>query len=95
MIPAPRPHGNQRSSEPRVRLCGGPWIDAATMNKFTEWHQAGVPYGDIIDRLTAYAVATKFSVVTKKKNRATPKNAPGSKLAGDFPKPADGRLHLC
>lgn len=78
--PAEHKHGNLLGDAPRVRLCGGPFIDAATMSDLKAWQARGASYGVAIDRLAQHAKASGFDPVTNKvlrqktKNRTTPKS---------------------
>lgn len=81
--PAPAPHGNQRADLPRVRLCGGPFMDAHCIAQMIEWQKRGASYGEILDRMVINAQRTGFDPVTdsfvkqtkskETKNRPTPK----------------------
>ena len=59
-----RRHPNQRGTEHRVRLNGGPWVDPTTLATMARWNAAGVSYGALIDRLAAYAVAHGYDPTT-------------------------------
>lgn len=79
--PAEHKHGNLLGDAPRVRLCGGPFIDAATMSDLKAWQARGTSYGVAIDRLAQHAKTTGFDPVvnrivssTQKKTRTTPKS---------------------
>lgn len=92
--PVPSPelpkHGNLIGDTPRVRLCGGPFIDAHTMADLKNWQARGTSYGVAIDRLVKFAHQAGFDPVTelfvkqtktrtpfplqKTKNRTTPKS---------------------
>jgi hypothetical protein len=61
-----QPHHNQKGPEPRVRLGGGPFIDPITKKQLDIWHGQGLSYGEIIDRLTTYAVFSSFNPITLK-----------------------------
>lgn len=72
-------HGNLIGEAPRVRLCGGPFIDANTMADLKIWQGRGTSYGVAIDRLAVHAKSSGFDPVTntvlsqKTKNRTTRK----------------------
>ena len=78
--PGDKPHGNLIGDAPRVRLCGGPFIDSHTMADLKPWQGRGASYGVAIDRLVTHAKASAFDPVTNKvlrqktKNRTTPKS---------------------
>lgn len=79
--PAEHKHGNLLGDAPRVRLCGGPFVDAHTMADLKGWQARGTSYGVAIDRLAQHAKATGFDPVanrivssTQKKTRTTPKS---------------------
>lgn len=78
--PAEHKHGNLIGDAPRVRLCGGPFIDANTMGLLKYWQSCGTSFGVAIDRLAQHAKASGFDPVTNKvlrqktKNRTTPKS---------------------
>ena len=61
------PHPNLKGTERRTRLAGGPFVDTTkTIPYFVKWNAAGLSQGDIIDRLTANAIATAYNPVTNK-----------------------------
>lgn len=62
--PMTEPHHNQKGAAPRVRLGGGPFIDAVTKAQLDLWHKRGISYGVIIDRLATYAVFSGFDPVS-------------------------------
>jgi hypothetical protein len=76
--PGAKPHGNMLGNAPRVRLCGGPFIDAGTMARLKHWQARGLSLGVAIDRLTTLAEAVGFDPVSKRfrqtKIRTTPKS---------------------
>lgn len=77
--PGAKPHGNLLGSAPRVRLCGGPFIDAGTMADLKHWQERGLSFGVAIDRLVTNAERMGFDPVTNRfrkqtKNRTTPKS---------------------
>jgi hypothetical protein len=74
--PAEHKHGNLLGAAPRVRLCGGPFIDVNTMTDLKSWQKRGTSYGVAIDRLAKLAHTTGFDPVTetfaKQTKTATP-----------------------
>ena len=65
-IPA-KHHPNLKGSEPRTRLAGGPFVDTTiTLAQFTKWKERGVSQGEIIDRLTTFALNMGFDPVSEK-----------------------------
>ena len=54
-------HWNQKGAAPRVRLGGGPFIDQVTKAQLDLWQAEGMSYGEIIDRLTTFAVFSGFN----------------------------------
>ena len=58
------PHGNQRGDLPRVRLQGGPFVDAHVHNLIYEWKRRGVAVGLIVDRLVWHAMASGFDPIS-------------------------------
>jgi len=67
--PMPEPiqpkHGNMIGDLPRVRLCGGPFIDSHTMADLKTWQSRGTSYGVAIDRLVKFAHQAGFDPVTE------------------------------
>jgi len=79
--PAKR-HPNLKGSVPRLRLAGGPFVDAATLAQLISWGARGVSQGQIIDRLTEHAILTRYDPVTcavtpPKANPVPPKRTRG------------------
>lgn len=62
---APPKHGNQLGDLPRVRLCGGPFVDHHTMADLKTWQSRGTSYGVAIDRLVKFAHTSGFDPVTE------------------------------
>lgn len=61
----PPKHPNTKGTEPRTRLAGGPFVDTTvTLEAFNFWAGKGLSQGEIIDRLTTYALQTGFNPVT-------------------------------
>ncbi len=75
---ADQPHHNQKGPAPRVRLGGGPFIDPITKQQLDIWHADGLSYGEIIDRLTTYAVFSSLNPLTLKHQQT--KNPQSTKL---------------
>lgn len=71
----PPKHGNQRGDLPRIRIHGGPFLDAHVHQQIMTWNAAGASCGEIIDRLVWHAQRTDFDPVAncvttlKKKSR--------------------------
>jgi hypothetical protein len=63
--PGEKPHGNLIGDAPRVRLCGGPFIDSHTMADLKTWQGRGTSYGVAIDRLVKFAHTAGFDPVTE------------------------------
>jgi hypothetical protein len=74
--PGDKPHGNQLGEQPRVRLCGGPFIDAHTMADLKTWQTRGASYGVAIDRLVKLAHTTGFDPVTESFVKQTKSRTP-------------------
>lgn len=72
----PPKHGNLIGDTPRVRLCGGPFIDSHTMADLKAWQSRGTSYGIAIDRLVLFAHKAGFDPVTDSFVKQTKSSTP-------------------
>ena len=90
----PAKHPNTKGTEPRTRLAGGPFVDTTvTLAAFTFWSGHGISQGEIIDRLTTYALQTGFNPVNNnhpQTGQPIPATPPPAKINPGAPKSRRG-----